>query len=328
MIDKTKALHLKPVMAIMLYWEWLRSRMPARKRKEFFRMKLFATDKPFFKGNLHCHTTNSDGRLTPEECKAFYVSRGYDFLSITDHRKLSEATHMEDGMLILCGMEMDYNLPGEVIHLVGVGLNEEMAKHDVSRNPQTYINLVNRYGGKAILAHPAWSLNTVTTISGMYGLAAAEIYNSASTYPWNGDRADSSNVLDAAAAHGAFLRFVASDDSHWYNGEAGRSYTMVQADELTQESLFEAMDQGRFYCSQGPEIYQITAENNVFTVECSPAERVIFYSNLPWAGGRCVANPGMTQASYTAHPENGETYVRVQVMDSEGRSAWCNPIRL
>ena len=291
-------------------------------------MKLFETDKPFFKGNLHCHSTNSDGKLTPEEVKAFYASRGYDFLSVTDHRKIGEETHMENGMLVLCGMEMDYFLPGEVVHLVGVGLNGEIAQHDVSRNMQSYIDLVNRYGGRAILAHPAWSLNTVTTISGLHGLAAAEIYNSASTYPWNGDRADSSNVLDAAAAHGTFLNVVASDDSHWYNGEAGRSFTMVQAEELTQESLFAAIDAGRFYCSQGPEIYQITVENNRVHVECSPAARVIFYSNLVWANNRCVTQPGMTEAAYTAHPENGETFVRIQVMDENGLSAWSNPIRL
>lgn len=291
-------------------------------------MKLFDTDKPFFKGNLHCHTTNSDGRLTPEECKAFYRERGYDFLSITDHRKLSEETHMEDGMLVMCGMEMDYFLPGEVVHLVGVGLSEELNQHDVSRNMQTYIDLVNRYDGRVIIAHPAWSLNTVTTLSGLHGLTAAEIYNSASTYPWNGDRADSSNVLDAAAAHGTFFNFVASDDSHWYNGEAGRSFTMVQADELTKESLFKAIDEGRFYCSQGPEIRQITVEDERVHVECSEAERVIFYSNLPWANNRCVANPGMTEAEYIAHPEKGETFVRIQVMDKEGRSAWSNPILL
>lgn len=291
-------------------------------------MKLFDTDKPFFKGNLHCHTTNSDGKLTPEECKAFYREHDYDFLSITDHRKLSEETHLEDGMLVLCGMEMDYYLPGEVVHLVGVGLSQELNQHDVSRNMQSYIDLVNRYDGRVIIAHPAWSLNTVTTLSGLHGLTAAEIYNSASTYPWNGDRADSSNVLDAAAAHGTFFNFVASDDSHWYNGEAGRSFTMVQADELTKESLFKAIDEGRFYCSQGPVIRQITVEDEHIHVECSEAERVIFYSNLPWANNRCVTNPGMTEASYTAHPENGETFVRIQVMDREGRSAWSNPILL
>ena len=291
-------------------------------------MKLFAADKPFFKGNLHCHTTMSDGRLTPEECKAFYRERDYHFLSITDHRQLSEPTHMEDGMLILRGMEMDYFLPGEVVHLVGVGLTDEVSAAESSRNPQLYIDQVNRCGGKAIIAHPAWSLNTVTTLSGLRGLAAAEIYNSVSTYPWNGDRADSSNLLDAAAAHGTFLPFVASDDSHWYNGEAGRAFTMVQAEELNQQSLFKAMDEGRYYCSQGPEINQITLENGKLTVECSPAERVIFYSNLPWTDGRCVSGGGLTEASYTVHPERGETFVRVQVMDEQGRSAWSNPIRL
>ncbi len=291
-------------------------------------MKLFANDKPFFKGNLHCHTTNSDGKLTPEECKAFYRSRGYDFLAMTDHNKLTEKTHMEDGMLVFSGMEVDYFLTGEVVHILGIGMDAEIAQHGISRNPQASINQFNRYGGRAILAHPAWSLNTLGTITGLHGLMAAEIYNSVSTYPWNGDRADSSVILDTVSAHGKVLNVVASDDSHWYNGEAGRSFTMVQADELTQESLFEAFDQGRFYCSQGPVIHQVTLENNVLTVECSPAERVIFYSNLVWADGRCVQQPGLTSASFTAHPENGETFVRAQIMDAEGRSAWTNPIIL
>jgi len=291
-------------------------------------MKLFDCSKPFFKGNLHCHTTMSDGRLTPEECKSFYRSRGYDFLAVTDHRKTGEATHMKDGMLVLCGMEMDYNLPGEALHLVGVGVTDEILTHDYSRDPQKFIRLCNQLGGRVILAHPAWSLNTVSTLSGLRDLCAAEIYNSTSTYPWNADRADSSNVLDSAAAHGAFYNFVATDDSHSYNGEAGRSFTMVQAEELTQKNLFEAIDAGRFYCSQGPEIRQITMENGRVKVECSPCERAIFYSNLAWTPGRCVTARGLTTAEYTLHPENGETFVRVQVMDAEGRSAWSNPMIL
>ena len=80
------------------------------------------------------------------------------------------------------------------------------------------------------MAHPAWSLNTVATLSALQNVTAAEIYNSVSTYPWNGDRADASGVLDVAAAHGALYRFVASDDSHRYQGEAGRAFTMVQAE--------------------------------------------------------------------------------------------------
>lgn len=291
-------------------------------------MELFAADKPFFKGNLHCHTTKSDGKLTPEEVKAFYRKRGYDFLAMTDHRFLTENTHMEDGMLVLSGIEMDYNIPSEVIHIVGIGPSEDVMNTDLSKDPQKYIDTVRELGGRTILAHPAWSLNTVTTLAGLHGISAAEMYNSASTYPWNGDRADSSSVLDAAAAHGTFYNFVASDDSHWYDGEAGRSFTMIQADELTQESLFEAFDAGRFYCSQGPVIKQIHVDEQKISVECSPVERVIFYSNRPWAKDRCVNGSNLTSASYDLTTHTGDTFIRIQLMDAEGRSAWSNPILL
>ena len=43
----------------------------------------------WFKGNLHTHTTNSDGLLTPSQIAFLYKANGYDFLSITDHGKLT-----------------------------------------------------------------------------------------------------------------------------------------------------------------------------------------------------------------------------------------------
>ena len=39
----------------------------------------------FFRGNLHAHTTFSDGVRSPQALIAEYESRGYDFLAITDH---------------------------------------------------------------------------------------------------------------------------------------------------------------------------------------------------------------------------------------------------
>lgn len=78
-------------------------------------MDLFDPKLPFFKGNLHCHTTVSDGKLSPDEVVALYRDLGYDFLALTDHRRLSAPTHLEGCMLLLSGMEMDYTLPGEVL---------------------------------------------------------------------------------------------------------------------------------------------------------------------------------------------------------------------
>ena len=39
----------------------------------------------WYKGNLHTHTTDSDGLKSPDDVKRLYKSLGYDFLALTDH---------------------------------------------------------------------------------------------------------------------------------------------------------------------------------------------------------------------------------------------------
>ena len=42
-----------------------------------------------YKGQMHCHTTNSDGGLAPSSVVAKYVGYGYDFMTITDHNYIT-----------------------------------------------------------------------------------------------------------------------------------------------------------------------------------------------------------------------------------------------
>jgi len=39
----------------------------------------------FWRGNLHTHSTRSDGLRSPEEVCRFYATAGYDFLVLTEH---------------------------------------------------------------------------------------------------------------------------------------------------------------------------------------------------------------------------------------------------
>ncbi|MDP1620329.1 MAG: PHP domain-containing protein, partial [bacterium] len=39
----------------------------------------------FWRGNLHTHSTRSDGVLAPEEVCRRYKAEGYDFIALTDH---------------------------------------------------------------------------------------------------------------------------------------------------------------------------------------------------------------------------------------------------
>ncbi len=46
---------------------------------------LFGKYKNTYKANLHCHSTFSDGKWTPEEIKERYMARGYSVVAFTDH---------------------------------------------------------------------------------------------------------------------------------------------------------------------------------------------------------------------------------------------------
>ena len=68
----------------------------------------------FYKANLHCHTTVSDGRRTPAEIKADYMARGYSIVAYTDHDLMVPHPELTDeNFLAMNGYEMECNSPGE-----------------------------------------------------------------------------------------------------------------------------------------------------------------------------------------------------------------------
>src|SRR5262245_56971866 len=44
----------------------------------------------FRRGNLHAHSTNSDGDHSPEDVILWYRNRGYAFLALTDHNRRTD----------------------------------------------------------------------------------------------------------------------------------------------------------------------------------------------------------------------------------------------
>ena len=100
----------------------------------------------FFKANLHAHTTLSDGRLTPEQLKDFYLAHGYSIVAYTDHRRY--AFHKElcdEHFLALAAYEVDINewpkIPGDFSRVKTYHINlydcdpENGAEEKVRINP-------------------------------------------------------------------------------------------------------------------------------------------------------------------------------------------------
>ena len=280
----------------------------------------------WLRGNLHMHTTRSDGRVSVEEAIARYERAGYDFIAVTDHWVRSEKGTTAGGMLLLSGCE--YNIGDTVqqgvYHIVGVGMETAPALERTEKSPQRIIDEINAAGGVAILAHPAWSLNSAEDVARLTGLCGTEIYNTTSAVPPN-VRPYSGLFVDQLASLGVLLPCMGADDAHRYVNDATVCSIMVHAREKSHEAVMEAIRAGDFYATMGPSV-SLTVEGGEAVVACSPAAQVEFYSDAVWNDSRVTQGEGITTARCRLLPF--ETFVRAEVVDSEGRRAFSSPVRV
>ncbi len=289
--------------------------------------------------NLHTHTTLSDGYKTPEECAAIYRTAGYDAIAITDHWVYTPAGEI-DGLPIISGCEYHISGPDheggvyEVYHIVAIGCETEPALSralaeteapGVRNRARIIIDAIHEAGGLAVLAHPAWSLNTPDQMQALEGYDATEIYNSVSDWGMS-DRPYSGLLIDEAAMAGRIVPLLATDDTHYYDGDECRGFIMAEADAVEEFGLVETIRRKRFYASNAPEIHLERIAENKVRLTCSPAVKIAFLSNGVWTDGRMVRGEHLTEAIYRIKPQ--ETYLRAEVTDASGRMAYSNIIRL
>lgn len=278
----------------------------------------------WYKGNLHTHTSVSDGQRDPEEVISLYKSKDYDFLALTDHWRLSE-TRMDDGLLLLSGVEYDVGTSAKtgIFHVVGIGMEREPAvQRTEGLCAQNLIDGIVDADGLAFLAHPAWSMNRAPQVAALRGLSGVEIYNSVSGVPWNA-RPYSGQIVDELALDGHLMRCTATDDAHFYNGDETKSFILVKAKELSCGAIKEAIAAGDFFATQGPR-FSVQRTKTGLEVTCTPVRDVIFYSDSIFAFDRVTRGEAVTSASYRF--QRSDTFVRVELVDLEGNTAWSSPI--
>ncbi|MBN2284347.1 MAG: PHP domain-containing protein [Deltaproteobacteria bacterium] len=75
------------------------------------------------KGQLHIHTTFSDGRLTPQEAADTYARLGFDFIAFTDHDHLLKpsyrdaVTSVKTELMVFFGIELTVGTPFGYVHV-------------------------------------------------------------------------------------------------------------------------------------------------------------------------------------------------------------------
>ncbi len=304
------------------------------------RQSAFTAPGRFWRGNLHCHSTRSDGALSPEEVCRRYRAEGYDFIALTDHYvgvydyPLVDTTPFRsEGFTTILGAELHSGAMenGELWHILAVGLPLDFPKtgsHDFHATPEqeTGPDLAARAvaaGAFVTIAHPHWSGMTPADARSITAAHAVEIYNHGSAVA--ADRGDGGTIADLLVSEGRDVTLIATDDSHFADPDYFGGWTMVKAEKNTPDALLAALKRGDFYSSQGPEIHDFRVEGDRVILETSAVEWVIALGF--GSSSNCLHGKSMTRVELILKWQPDTPWIRVVVIDAAGRRAWTNPIR-
>jgi hypothetical protein len=286
----------------------------------------------WFKGNIHTHTTNSDGNMTPEQVCKRYKDAEYDFLAITDHGIMTDANALSGlGILMISGEEIcaGSSNKGSYYHILGLNLQEDLPLKDFQReeNPQRVIDLIKEQDGLAILAHPYWSELIFEDLYNLKGYSGVEVYNTTCDYTIG--KGYSNVHWDDLLNMGKKILGFAVDDAHCLMKhllplDICEAWINVKAASLTVPKIIDSIEKGLFYSSNGPELKDIKIDRETIEVISSPVKSIAFISNGICGENNSVREGFIEEARFDI--KGSEIYVRIEVTDWKGRKAWSNPI--
>lgn len=317
---------------------------------------LLDSNKKFYKANLHCHSTNSDGRLTPEQIKEKYMAEGYSIVAYTDHEHLIDNSHLsDDNFLAITACEIAIkelpnqstlkNLSMKVCHLnlyakdaknVDTPCYNSVYDHFINDNIRNSIihtcgEYKREYGGRGISEiiriannngflvsynHPRWSLENAADYLGYEGLWAVEIYNHGCTA--KGMYNYAINAYDDFLRAGKKMACTACDDNHNSADDCFGGFVMINADSLDYKSIIQAMENHNMYSSMGPCIHELYVEDMKAFITVSGGEFV----TVSTMGRRTqMQSVSGKECTLKFDIKESDGYIRFDVADRFGKRA-------
>jgi hypothetical protein len=313
----------------------------------------FIPDGRFYKGNIHCHSTRSDGHLPPERVVGAYRSKGYHFIAFTEHNLYSDFSEFSgDDFITIQSVEASPSMPeGETraYHFIALpGASEHrrnaplpMYQHDEMTpcapffsyyDLQDFIDNFYNRGYMMMINHPFWSRIEYDEILPLKNLFALEIYNFCSGVIEN--KAESNVCYDALLRNGMKLWCAAVDDNHNEFALSGArrdsfgGFIQVKAESLCELDICDAIAKGSFYSSTGPEIYDFYLDGDEVHLSCSPSAGIYVCGDIRQILSSVAEDPEHPLTGVIGKISGDERYIRAECYDADGKKAYTNPIFL
>jgi hypothetical protein len=300
----------------------------------------------WYKGNTHTHTLNSDGDSTPDDVVRWYREHGYQFLVLTDHNfhtrvdGLNALHAADDRFLVVRGEEVTSTSGGKPVHVNGLDTARRVGSQTGAEGSsvvdvlQRSIDGIRAASGVPHINHPnfRWAI-TPEELRQVTNYKLLEIFNG---HPevnnvGGGGVPGLEEVWDRVLSSGTLVYGIAVDDAHVFKQPGnplvsgpGRGWVMVRAAQLDPKALVESLERGDFYASTGVVLDDVVATATSLTVTVKPQATAKYRIQFIGKAGRLLNEVPDVSASYTFTGDEG--YVRARVLDSNGHTAWVQPV--
>lgn len=296
----------------------------------------FAQPGTFYRGNLHAHSTHSDGEWDPAKVIGQYRQNGYDFVAITDHCMerygyaiTDTRAFRSDDFTTLIGAELH---PGRIEsgspwHLLAVGLPLDFETHRTDDTGASVARRALDAGAFVAAPHPNWYALTVADFETLGMAHAVECYNGVSD--GDSDRGYSWQFIDMLLHRGHRVGAIATDDLHARAdvNDFMRGWVQVKAQSLSPDALLRALKAGHYYASTGAQLVHVELHGrDRLYVACSPARHIYVSGERAGALAR-ASGQWQTEADFDLRHIDSR-WLRVTVKHESGARAWTNPIWL
>ena len=170
--------------------------------------------------------------------------------------------------------------------------------------------------------HPSWSLENYEQYIGYDGLNAVEVYNH--SVERLGFQSTATYAYDDMLRVGKKVFAVASDDNHNKRDDSFGGFVMIKAKELKYDTIMQALFNGSFYASTGPEFDEIYIDNNEIHIYCSSVSSINLTTDCRIS--KCIYAQNGNTINEAIIPLDFEcNYFRITIKDSFGNYAYTNP---
>jgi hypothetical protein len=269
----------------------------------------------WLRGNLHAHTTRSDGHMTMQQVIDAYAELSYDFLMISDHNVYTSpddyAACDARGLVLIPGNEVS-DVGPDILHVNADRLIESIIPR------QHVLNTIANGPGFAVACHPNVRFNhcTIEQLMEWVGYVGIEVLNGSSRHTYGHHLA--TDKWDMLLAAGRKAWGFANDDSH-EDWQIGLGWNMVYAPKHTADAILDAMRAGRFYMSSGVTICEIHVDGSRIEIKTDNAQRIAAIREL---GVRCATSDS-TDIAFD-YPATAP-YVRFECWGPGEQMAWTQP---